>query len=92
MKKEQNLSKMVFKDQYDALSEQDKKEFREAFLKKSGVSYPSFYVKLRNNTFKPLEEKCFSELMTQYNFVIPFEELTGRCYSQNQWTTAKLKI
>jgi hypothetical protein len=83
MEKGQNLSKMVFKDQYDALGEQEKKEFKKAFLEKSGISYPSFYVKLRNNTFKPLEEKCFNELMTQYSSFIPFEELTGQCYSQN---------
>ena len=54
MEKGQNLSKMVFKDQYDALGEQEKKEFKKAFLEKSDISYPSFYIKLRNNTFKPL--------------------------------------
>lgn len=56
MKKGEKIGKMVFKDHYNSLSETDKTTFRDELLKVSGMSYVTFYHKLRNMTFKPLEQ------------------------------------
>lgn len=55
--------KMVLKYQYDALSEEGKVEFREAYMAKSGMPYTTFYYKLRTDSFRPLEQKLFEELL-----------------------------
>ncbi len=65
MKKEQNLSKMVFKDYYDTLSDTDKENLRNLIITESGISYTTFYYKLRNNAFKPLEEKLINRIIAQ---------------------------
>lgn len=57
----QNLSKMVFKDYYDNLADSTKETVRNRILEESGMSYPTFYYKLRNNTFKPLELKLIKK-------------------------------
>lgn len=61
----QNLSKMVFKDYYDNLSDGDKEDIRNRILEESGMAYPTFYYKLRNNTFKPLELKLIEKVIEE---------------------------
>lgn len=63
MKEEKNLGKMVFKDYYDSLSDADKETVRNLILSESGMSYPTFYYKLRNGTFKPLELRLINKII-----------------------------
>lgn len=63
MEKEKILGKMVFKDYYDSLSDTDKETIRNRILSESGMSYPTFYYKLRNGTFKPLELRLITKIM-----------------------------
>ena len=61
----QNLSKMVFKDYYDNMADSTKETVRNRILEESGMSYPTFYYKLRNNTFKPLELKLIKKVIEE---------------------------
>ena len=63
MKKEQKSKKMEFKDYYAAQTDNKKEEIRNAILIESGMSYTTFYYKLRNNSFKPLEIKMINEII-----------------------------
>lgn len=63
MKKEQNLNEMVFRDHYNALPDKQKEEIRNTILVESGMSYTTFYYKLRYNTFKPLELKLIANIL-----------------------------
>lgn len=65
MKFRQNLSKMVFKDYYGNLSDDTKEYIRNRILEESGMAYPTFYDKLRNNTFKPLELKLIEKVIEE---------------------------
>lgn len=69
MKKEENLNKMAFRDYYDTLSDDVKETVRNRILGESGMSYTTFYYKLRNNTFKPLERKLIDNI-TQVSQVL----------------------
>lgn len=64
MKKEQILGKMVFKDYYDTLSDADKETVRNQILSESGMSYTTFYYKLRKNSFKPLEVRLIRKIIS----------------------------
>ena len=55
--------KMAFRDYYIALSDKEKEEVRNLIMSQSGMSYPTFYYKLRNNAFKPLEVKLSDEII-----------------------------
>lgn len=57
--------KMVLKYQYEDLSEEEKIEFRETYMAKSGMPYTTFYHKLRKNTFRPLEQNLFEKLLQE---------------------------
>ena len=59
MKKEQKLKKIDFRDYYSGLPDNKKEEVRNAILTESGMSYTTFYYKLRN---KPLELKMIDEI------------------------------
>lgn len=67
MKKEENLNKMAFRDYYDTLSDDVKETVRNRILGESGMSYTTFYYKLRNNTFKPLERKLIDNIINDVN-------------------------
>lgn len=67
MKKEQNLKEMVLRDHYNALTEKQKTDFREKVLSESGMSYTTFYYKLRYNTFKPLEVALINDIINSIN-------------------------
>lgn len=63
MEKEQKMSKMVFKDYYSSLCNVEKEILRNAIMAESGMSYPTFYYKLRNDSFKPLELKFIDNII-----------------------------
>ena len=58
---------MAFKDYYDTLSDDAKETVRNRILGESGMSYTTFYYKLRNNTFKPLERKLIDNIINDVN-------------------------
>lgn len=62
MEKEQKKEKMVLKYHYNQLALSDKLELRDEFVKLSGVSMITFYQKMRNDTFKPLERELLEKL------------------------------
>lgn len=64
MEEMQNLNKMVFRDYYGALTEKEKEEVRTQILAKSGMSYTTFYYKLRNDAFKPLERVLIENILS----------------------------
>lgn len=55
LRKVEKNKNLVFKNQYKALSDQDKEVIRVRWVECSGKSVPSFYQKLRDETFMPLE-------------------------------------
>ncbi len=66
MKKQRKATELTPKEQFDYLSRADKIAFRDRFLAETGISYPAFYYKLRDNSFRPLEESKFNEIMKNY--------------------------
>ena len=54
MKKTEESQKMVLKDHYDALSEEDKIALRKEYMDATGMAYTTFYMKLRTDSFRPL--------------------------------------
>lgn len=60
-------SKMVFRDHYDKLSEEQKDTLRKRVIEESGMAYATFYWKLRYDSFKPLEMKLINEIMNSLN-------------------------
>lgn len=54
---------MVFKDYYTSLSDAEKETLRNFILSESGMSYTTFYYKLRNNSFKPLEDRLIQRIL-----------------------------
>lgn len=66
MKKQRKATELTPKEQFDYLSRADKITFRDRFLTETGISYPAFYYKLRDNSFRPLEESKFNEIMKNY--------------------------
>ena len=67
MEKEQKMSKMVFKDYYSSLCNVEKEILRNAIMAESGMSYPTFYYKLRNDSSKPLELKFIDNIIKEWN-------------------------
>ena len=70
MKKTEKDEKMVCmchkktpKELYEVASEEQKTVFRDAFLAFTGMPYTTFYYKVRTNSFRPLEEKAFYEIL-----------------------------
>lgn len=58
--------KMVYKDHYNLLSDDAKSELRDVFLSQTGLSLPSFYYKMRANSFKKMEETLLVDLFNVY--------------------------
>lgn len=65
MRKEQKQTKMALKYHYELLSRDDKTELRDEFLRQSGVSLPTFYNKMANDSFKPLERELLEKLFNE---------------------------
>lgn len=60
--KNKKTDKMVFRYHYDRLSEEEKSEVRNEFLKASELSYTTFYNKLRKGNFSRLEKNKLEEI------------------------------
>lgn len=73
MKKTTEIQKMVstnhaktqcsLKELFEAANDELKVKFRDAYLAYTGMTYPTFYYKIRNNSFRPLEEKSFYDVL-----------------------------
>ena len=66
MKKTEESQKMVLKDHYDALSEEDKIALRKEYMDATGMAYTTFYMKLRTDSFRPLERNLFEKLISDH--------------------------
>lgn len=76
MKKTTEIQKMVsknhtktqcsLKELFESASDELKVKFRDAYLLTTGMSYSTFYYKVRNNSFRPLEEKAFYDVLSNY--------------------------
>jgi len=56
------IEKKTFEEHYKILSEKEKTEIRDRFLEMTGLSYPSWYGKIRNMNFSKLEMKALLEI------------------------------
>lgn len=54
--------KMTFRNYYNHLDDESKKQLRKKFLDRCGYSYPTFYYKFKNNTFIKLERELLDEI------------------------------
>ncbi len=52
----------TFEDHYKGLSEKERVEVRDKFLEKTGLSYPSWYGKIRNMNFTKLEMTALCDI------------------------------
>lgn len=76
MKKTIEISKMVSmnhtktqcspKELFESSTDEQRVMFRDAYLSLTGMSYSTFYYKVRNNSFRPLEEKAFYDVLSNY--------------------------
>lgn len=66
MGKIEESQKMVLKDHYDTLSEEDKIVFRNEYMDATGMAYTTFYMKLRTDSFRPLERQLFEKMILNY--------------------------
>ena len=64
--KEGKIKKMGPRDQFGLLSKDDKVKFRDEYLLMTGMPYPTFYQKLQNDGFRPLELRAFNEMIQCY--------------------------
>lgn len=69
MRKTENQSEMVFKDHYSKLPREMRTSLRDEFIVQSGMPFPSFYSKLKNNSFRPLELALFKQLLKKYQLL-----------------------
>ena len=79
MKKSAENKKMVYgchkqkypspKELFTQAPKEVRSEFRDAYLARTGMSYPSFYRKLVEDKFRPLEMKAFYDLMKKHPLV-----------------------
>jgi hypothetical protein len=63
MEASKKMSKMTAKDYYKSLSLDARKAKRDAFIAKSGISYPTFYSKMARGSFSLLEWAVWESLM-----------------------------
>lgn len=66
MKKIEESQKMVLKDHYNTLSEEDKIKLRKEYMETTGMAYTTFYMKLRTDSFRPLERSLFEKMISDY--------------------------
>lgn len=66
MKKIEESQKMVLKDHYDTLSEEDKIALRKEYMDTTGMAYTTFYMKLRTDSFRPLERQLFEKMILDH--------------------------
>lgn len=60
---ESKKQKIVLKSHYESLSMEDKLALRDAVIRRSGMSLPTFYYKMKQNSWKPLEQELFIDIL-----------------------------
>ena len=60
-----NVQKMVPRYHYDNLPKEEKLKRRDEFLRRTGMSVITFYKKVREDSFKPLERELFNKLFAE---------------------------
>lgn len=73
MENAQKNNEIGFREWYNSLDTQKKREFREQLLQASGMQFPTFYSKLqRNCSFNPLEQKAIQEIVgNDFKIIFP---------------------
>ena len=66
MEKDGKIKKMGPRAQFGLLSKDDKVKFRDEYLLMTGMPYPTFYQKLQNDGFRPLELRAFNDMIQCY--------------------------
>lgn len=66
MGKTEESQKMVLKDHYDTLSDENKIALRKEYMDATGMAYTTFYTKLRTDSFRPLERQLFEKMILDY--------------------------
>jgi len=62
---DENIQKMSFKVYFESLSTDDSNPIRDKMLASSGMGYTTFYQKLRDEKWKPLELKELENITGQ---------------------------
>ena len=60
------MTDMAIIDYWKTLDEEQRSEFREEVMKETGISYPTFYYKIRNNSFNMSETKVIKSIINSY--------------------------
>ena len=59
---------MVISDYFKNLSEPQKVEFRQRVIEETGITYPSFYYKLRNNSWRKAELTVINNIISTIKY------------------------
>ncbi len=57
---------MVISDYYRNLTDEDKSKLRTMVISEIGFSLPTFYYKIRNESFKPLERRAIESIINRF--------------------------
>lgn len=60
------MTDMAIIDYWKTLDEEQRSVFREEVMKETGISYPTFYYKIRNNSFNMSETKVIKSIINSY--------------------------
>lgn len=60
------MTDMAIIDYWKTLDEEQRSMFREEVMKETGISYPTFYYKIRNNSFNMSETKVIKSIINSY--------------------------
>lgn len=60
------MTDMAIIDYWKTLDEEQRSEFREEVMKETGISYPTFYRKIRHNSFNLSETKVIKSIINSY--------------------------
>lgn len=60
------MTDMAIIDYWKTLGEEQRSAFREEVMKETGISYPTFYYKIRNNSFNMSETKVIKSIINSY--------------------------
>lgn len=65
----EKTEKLVVSDYYKSLSEEGKKKFREQLMEEFGISFPTVYYKLRNESWRLYEIKYITEYIEKNGII-----------------------
>ena len=58
---------ITFREWYDSLEPLENREFRNEFIRVSGIQFSTFYTKLQRNSFSKLEKEAIQKLIGEQN-------------------------